>query len=174
MPRLPVNTPCFDPYRSFKFRVKWDGRCVAGVNKVSATERTTEVVHHREGAGLGNRRKSPGSPKHEAITLERGVTHDKDFVQWAGKVRNYGSGVGAGVSLKELRRDVIIEAYNEVGHVAVAYKVHRCWVSEFKALPDLEASANCVAIEHITLENEGWERDEQVLEPTKPALSDGS
>jgi phage tail-like protein len=62
---------------------------VAGVSKVSALKRTTDVVEHREGGDPSTVRKSPGQTKFEAVTLERGVTHDPDFEQWAGKVWNF-------------------------------------------------------------------------------------
>ena len=143
---------------------------VAGVSKVGALKRTTEVVKHREGGDPSSSRKSPGRTEYEAITLERGVTHDKEFEQWANKVWNFGSGLGAEVSLKDFRKDIIIEVYNEAGQLAIAYKVYRCWVSEFQALPDLDANANAVAIQHIKLENEGWERDYEVPEPSEPTF----
>ena len=165
MAQFSVNATRFDPYKNFKFRVKWDGRFVAGVSKVGMLKRTTEVVKHRDGGDPSSSRKSPGRTEYDAITLERGVTHDIDFEQWANKVWNYGSGLGAEVSLKDFRKDVIIEVYNESGQLVIAYKVYRCWVSEFQALPDLDGSANSVAIQTITLQNEGWERDEAVSEP---------
>jgi len=172
MAQFSVNAQRFDPYKNFKFRVKWDGRFVAGISKVGALKRTTEVVEHREGGDASSSRKSPGRTKYEAITLERGVTHDTEFEKWANKVWNYGSGLGAEVSLKDFRKDVIIEMYNEAGQVAVAYKVYRCWVSDFQALPDLDANANAVAIQSIKLENEGWERDYDVTEPDEPQFTE--
>jgi phage tail-like protein len=171
MAKFSVNAQRFDPYKNFKFRVKWDGRYVAGISKVGALKRSTTPVEHREGGDPSTVHKSPGQVKYEAITLERGVTHDKDFEQWANKVWSYGAGLGAEVSLKDFRKDVIIEVMNEAGQVALAYKVYRCWVSEFQALPDLDASANAVAIQTIKLENEGWERDVEVAEPTEPSFT---
>jgi phage tail-like protein len=171
MAEFTVNATRFDPYKNFKFRVKWDGRYVAGISKVSALRRTTEVVEHREGGDPSTSRKSPGRTKYEAITLERGVTHDVDFEQWANKVWNFGSGLGAEVSLRDFRKDIIIEVYNEAGQLAISYNVFRCWVSEFQSLPDLDANANAVAIQHIKLENEGWQRDEAVTEPTEPSFT---
>jgi phage tail-like protein len=168
MAKFSVNAQRFDPYKNFKFRVKWDGRYVAGVSKVGALKRTTEVVEHREGGDPSSVRKSPGQSKYEPITLERGVTHDLEFEQWANKVWNYGSGLGMEVSLKDFRKDVIIELYNEAGQLVIAYKVYRCWVSEYTAMPELDASANAVAIQSMTLQNEGWERDYDVTEPTEP------
>ena len=170
MAQFTVNTQRFDPYKNFKFRVKWDGRYVAGISKVSSLKRTTEVVEHREGGDPSTSRKSPGRSKFEAITLERGVTHDTNFEQWANKIWNLGSGLGSEVSLKDFRKDLIIEVYNEAWQLALAYKVFRCWVSEYQALPDLDANANVVAIQHIKLENEGWERDYEVGEPAEPSF----
>lgn len=172
MAQFTVNAQRFDPYKNFKFRVKWDGRYVAGISKVSALKRTTEVVKHRDGGDPSSSRKSPGRTEYEAITLERGVTHDKEFEQWANKVWNYGSGFGAEMSLKDFRKDMIIEVYNEAGQLAVAYKVYRCWVSEYQAQADLDANANAVLIQNIKLENEGWERDYQVTEPTEPSFTE--
>jgi phage tail-like protein len=172
MVQFSVNAYRFDPYKNFKFRVKWDNRYVAGVSKVGALKRTTEMVEHREGGDPSTVRKSPGKTKYEAITLERGVTHDPEFEQWANKVWNFGSGLGAEVSLRDFRKDIIIEVYNEAGQLALAYKVYRCWVSEYQALPDLDANANAVAIQTIKLENEGWERDHEVVEPSEPSFTE--
>jgi phage tail-like protein len=166
-----VNAQRFDPYKNFKFRVKWDGRYVAGVSKVSALKRTTEVVKFREGGDPSSSRKSPGRTEYDPITLERGVTHDTEFEAWANKVWNFGGGLGSEVSLKDFRKDVIIEIYNEAGQLVLAYRVFRCWVSEFQAVPDLDANANAVAIQHLKLENEGWERDTSVVEPAEPVLT---
>lgn len=170
MAQFSVNTQRFDPYKNFKFRVKWDGRYVAGISKVGALKRTTEVVKHREGGDPSSSRKSPGRTEYEAITLERGVTHDKEFEQWANKVWNFGSGLGSEVSLKDFRKDIIIDVYNEAGQLALSYKVYRCWVSEFQAQADLDANANAVLIQSIKLENEGWERDLDVVEPSEPSF----
>jgi phage tail-like protein len=167
-----VNAQRFDPYKNFKFRVKWDGRYVAGVSKVSALKHITEVVEHREGGDPSTARKSPGRRKYEAITLERGVTHDTEFEKWANKVWNFGSGLGAEASLADFRKDLIVEMYNEAGQLAIAYRVFRCWVSEFQALPELDANANAVAIQAIKIENEGWERDYDVVEPSEPRFTE--
>lgn len=170
MAQFSVNTQRFDPYKNFKFRVKWDGKYVAGISKVGMLKRTTEVVKHRDGGDPSSSRKSPGRTEYEAITLERGVTHDKEFEQWANKVWNYDSGLGSEVSLKDFRKPIIIEVYNEAGQLAIAYKVYRAWVSEFQAMADLDANANAVLIQHIKLENEGWERDYEVAEPSEPTF----
>jgi phage tail-like protein len=170
MAQFSVNTHRFDPYKNFKFRVKWDGRYVAGVSKVGGLKRTTEVVKHREGGDPSSSRKSPGRSEYEAISLERGVTHDTEFEKWANKVWNFGSGLGSEVSLKDFRKDLIVEVYNEAGQLALAYKVYRCWVSEFQAQADLDANANAVLIQSIKLENEGWERDYEVTEPSEPTF----
>jgi phage tail-like protein len=170
VPQFTVNTNRFDPYKNFKFRVRWDGLVVAGVSKVSALKRTTEVVKHREGGDPSSSRKSPGRTEFEAITLERGVTHDVNFEQWANKVWNFGAGFGAETSLRDFRKDLVLELYNEAGQLVISYKVFRAWVSEFQSLPDLDANANAVAIQHLKLENEGWERDVEVVEPLEPTF----
>jgi phage tail-like protein len=171
MAQFSVNAQRFDPYKNFKFRVKWDGRYVAGVAKVGALKRSTEMIEHREGGDPSTSRKSPGRTKFEAITLERGVTHDTEFEKWANKVWNYGSGLGAEVSLKDFRKDIIIEVYNEAGQKVLAYNVYRCWPSEYQALPELDASANAIAIQTLKLENEGWDRDLNVTEPAEPSFT---
>lgn len=171
MAEFTVNASRFDPYKNFKFKVKWDGQYVAGISKVTGLKRTTEVVKHREGGDPSTSRKSPGRTEYDAITLERGVTHDPAFEAWAGKVWQLGAGLGSEVSLKDFRKDIILEVYNEAGLKAIAYNIHRCWVSEFQALPDFDANANAVAIQHIKLENEGWERDLSVTEPTEPSFT---
>jgi phage tail-like protein len=164
-----VKPTRFDPYK-IKFRIKWDGKYVVGLSKISALRRTTEVIRYREGGDPSSSRKSPGRTEYDPITLQRGVTHDLEFEQWTNKVWNYGSALGSEVSLKDFRKDIIIEFYNEAGQLAIAYKVYRCWVSEYEALPDLDANSNAVAIQHIKIENEGWERDESIIEPTEPSL----
>jgi len=170
MAQFTVNPERFDPYKNFKFRVSVDGHYVAGCSKLSMLKCTTEVVTHREGGDPSSSRKSPGRTEYDAITLERGVTHDLEFEQWASKVWSLGAGLGAEVSLKDFRKDIIIEFYNEAGQLALSYKVYRCWVSEYQALPELDANANAVAIQTLKLENEGWERDVEVVEPEEPSF----
>jgi len=172
MAQFTVNANRFDPYKNFKFRVKWDGRYVAGVSKVGALKRSTEMVEHREGGDPSTSHKSPGRTKYDAITLERGVTHDLEFERWANKVWNFGAGLGSEVSLKDFRKDISIEVYNEAGQKVLAYNVFRCWVSEYQSLPDLDANANAIAIQTLKLENEGWERDVSVVEPTEPTFTE--
>src|SRR6476469_7167210 len=170
MAQFSANPQRFDPYKNFKFRVKWDGRYVAGISKVGALKRTTEVVEHREGGDPSTSRKSPGRTKYEAITLERGVTHDLEFEQWANKVWNFGAGLGSQVSLADFRKNVILDMFNEAGQKVLSYQIYRCWVSEFQSLPDLDANANAVAIQTLKLENEGWLRDVAVVQPIKLEL----
>ena len=174
MAQFNVNVTRFDPYKNFKFRVRWDGRDVAGISKVGALKRTTEVVEHREGGDPSTSRRSPGRSKYEAITLERGVTHDEEFEQWANKVWNWGSNLGSETSLQDFRKDIILEVYNEAGQLAISYKIYRCWVSEFQALPELDANANAVAIQTLKVENEGYERDYDVVEPAEPTFAEPS
>ena len=168
MAEFTANVNRFDPYKNFKFRLKWDGRYVAGISKVSPLKRTTAVVKHRDGADPSTSHKSPGLTDYDPITLERGVTHDLDFEAWAAKVWQIGAGLGAEVSLADFRKDVILDFYNEAGQLVISYRIYRAWVSEYQALPDLDANANAVAIQHIKLENEGWDRDLSVTEPTEP------
>ncbi len=172
MPEFTVNAQRFDPYQNFKFRVKWDGRYVAGVSKVGALKRTTDVTEHREGGEPSTVRKVPAQTKYDPVTLERGVTHDVEFERWANKIWNYGSGLGAESSLKDFRKDVVIELYNEAGQLVLAYNLFRCWVSEYQALPELDAGGKAIAIQTLRLENEGWERDYAVTEPIEPTFSE--
>jgi phage tail-like protein len=171
MAEFTANPERFNPYLNFKFRVKWDGVYVAGISKVSGLKRTTEVVEFREGGDPSTSRKQPGRSKYDAITMERGVTHDLAFEAWAAKVWQIGAGLGGEVSLADFRKDLIIDFFNEAGQLAISYKVYRCWVSEYQALPDLDANANAVAIQHIKIENEGWDRDISVTEPTEPSFN---
>lgn len=172
MAQFSVNPQRYDPYKNFKFRVKWDGRYVAGVSKVSAMKRTTEVIKHREGGDPSSSRKSPGRTEYEAVTLERGVTHDVEFERWANKVWLLGAGLGAEVSLADFRKEITIDVYNEAGQLAFSYKLHRAWVSEFQALADLDANGNAIAIQHIKIEHEGFDRDVDVAEPAEPSFTE--
>jgi phage tail-like protein len=164
MVEFAVNPTRFDPYKNFKFRLKWDGRFVAGVSKVSPLLRRTEVIVHREGGDPSTSHKSPGETQFEPITLERGVTHDTAFEDWANLVWRLGGGAGGEMSLASFRKDLYLEVYNEAGQLVLAYKIFRCWVSEYQALPDLDANASATLIERIKVENEGWERDTEVVE----------
>lgn len=164
MPVSVVNPGQTDPYKNFKFRVKWDGRYVAGISRVSPLVRTTDVIEDRNGGDPSSPRQSPGQTKYEPITLERGVTEDTAFEDWANLVWKLAQ-PGSGVAPKDFRKDIVLEIYNEVGQLVLAYKIYRCWVSEYQALPALDANADAIAIEHIKLENEGWERDASVVEP---------
>lgn len=157
-----VNTTRIDPYKNFKFRVSWDGQVVAGVSKVSGLKATREVVSHRHGGDLSTKRHSPGVTSFEAVTLERGLTHDHAFEEWANKV--YSVEGDAGVSLKNFRKDIMLDLYNLQGVKVLSWQVFRCWVSEFAAVPELDANGNAVAFEKIVLQNEGFQRDLAVVE----------
>jgi phage tail-like protein len=165
MAKFTVNTHRFDPYRNFKFRVKVDNQYVAGLSKCSALKRTTEVTEWREGGDPSTSRQLPGKTKYEAVTLEAGLTHDPTFENWANLVHNFQG--DAAMSLRNFRKDIIIDVYNEAGQKVHSYKLFRAWVSEYQALAELDASANAVAIQTIKLENEGWERDASVTEPAE-------
>lgn len=178
MAQFTVNAQRYDPYKNFKFRVKWNGKYVAGISKVTALKRTTEVLDHREGGDPSSLRKSPGRTKYEPITMERGVTHDLEFEQWANKVWDYSNAQAPPdqrqkeVSLQDFRRDLIIDLFNEAGQKVRSFFVYRAWVSEYVAQADLDANANAVLIQSIKVENEGWERDVNVTEPTEPTYTD--
>ena len=165
MPQFSVNTHRSDPYRNFKFKVKWDNQYVAGLSKCGALKKSIEVVDWREGGDASHGHKLPGQTKYEPVTLEAGITHDEAFEQWANKVNNYAG--DASMSLKEFRKDIVIDVFNLQGAKVFSYKLYRCWVSEYQALPELDASANAVMVQSITLQNEGWERDTSVTEPTE-------
>ena len=162
-----VNTHRTDPYKNFKFRIKWNGKYVAGISKISALKRTTEVIDYRDGTNSSNIRKMPGFTKYHPITLERGVTHDPEFENWANQVFDLGGSKGSEMSLKNFRKDIVLEMFNEAGQLVISYVVHRCWISEYVALPELDANSFAVAIQKITLENEGWERDLSLQEPVE-------
>jgi phage tail-like protein len=175
MAKFTVNPQRFDPYKNFKFRIKWSANgYVAGVSKVSALKRTTEMVEHREGGDPSSSHKSPGRTKYEPITMERGVTHDTEFENWANKVWNFGNAQAPAdqrekeVSLKDFRRNLTIDVFNEAGQKVISYKVYRAWVSEFTAQTDLDANANAILIQSLKIEHEGWERDPDVKEPSEP------
>jgi phage tail-like protein len=170
MPQFTVNAHRLDAYKNFKFLVMWDGRIVAGVSRVSALVRNTDVIEYRVGGEPSVVRKMPGRTTFEPITLERGVTHDIEFERWAAKVWNIDGGLGQEVSLRDFRKDLRLLLLNEAGQVVKAWRIYRCWVSSYQALPDLDANSNGVAIEAITLQNEGWERDPDVVEPAEPTL----
>lgn len=172
MADLTVGTQRTNPYSDFNFQIKWGTDYVAGVSKISALRRTTEVIKHREGSDPSSSRKSPGRTEYEAITIERGVTLDVEFEQWANKVWNYGATLGLEVSLADFRKDLVIEVYNEAGQLVIRYKVYRCWVSEYQAMADLNSNSNAVLIQHMKLENEGWERDTDVTAPTEPSFTE--
>ncbi len=172
MAQFTVNATRFDPYRNFKFRLKMDGRFVAGISRISALKRTSEVIRHREGGDVSSTRLSPGAVSFEPITIERGVTHDLEFEQWANKVWNYGGGSGTEVSLKDFRKDLTLELSNEAGQVVLAYRIFRCWPSEIQVLPELDANGSAVAIQRLVLQNEGWERDYAVVEPAEPGFTE--
>jgi len=171
MSQFPANPSRLDPYKDFKFRIKWDGKYVAGVSKVSALRRTTEVVSHREGGDPSTPHQSPGTTLYEPVVLERGKTQDTEFEQWADKVWTLGHGLGTEVSLKDFRKDIALELYNEAGQLVMAFKIYRCWPSEYVAVDSLDANGiSSVAIERLTIQNEGWERDQSITEPVEPSF----
>jgi len=167
MAEFTVNPTRHDPYKNFKSRLKWDGQYIAGISKVSPLVRRTEVIMHREGGDPSTSRKSPGRTEFDAITLERGITYDPAFENWANKVWQFSG--SPEVALADFRKNITLEIYNEAGQLIFAYQIFRCWVSEFQALPELDANATAVAIQYIKLENEGWMRDTSVVEQPEPS-----
>ena len=176
MAEFKINGSRYDPYKNFKFQVQILGSTapVAGVSKVSVLKRTTEVIAHRSGGDPSTPRKMPGKSTFEPITLERGVTHDTDFEAWANRVHLLGGKNGKEGGAGNFRQDLVISLFNEAGQIVLAYKVYRCWVSEYQAFPELDANANAVAIQMLKLENEGWERDTTVIEPAEPTFTPGA
>ncbi len=170
MAQFNVNTHRFDPYKRFKFRVRWDGQFIAGIYRISGLRRWTEPVHHREGGDPNTPRVSPGLTTFDPIELWRGVTHDTAFEDWANKTWAMGRSLGSEVSLADYRKDIVIELLNEAGQIVMAYQVYRCWVSEYMALGELDASDSATAYEKITLQHEGWLRDESITEPEEPSI----
>lgn len=163
MAKFTTNPQRYDPYRNFKFKIKIDNQYVAGLSKCSALKKTTEMVEWREGGDPSTTHKLPGKTKYDPLTLTAGVSHDTTFESWANLVNNFQG--DAAMSLKNFRKDIILDVFNEAGQKALSYKVYRCWVSEYQALPELDASANAVMIQTVKIENEGWERDTAVTEP---------
>lgn len=163
-----VNPSRLDPYKNFKFRIKWDGQYVAGVSKIGALVRHTEVIEERAGGDPSSAHKSPGVTQYDEITLSRGLTNDTAFEDWANKVWKLGAGLGSEVALADFRKNIYLEVYNEAGQLAIAYKIYRCWPSEYEALPELDANNATEAIQRLTLQCEGWERDTSVPEPQEP------
>jgi phage tail-like protein len=159
------NAKRFDPYKNFKFRILWGNKPVMGVSKVSALKRTTELVKHRDGGDNSTDHKSPGRTSYDAITVERGLTHDPEFEAWANKVHPY-SGDTA-MDLAAYKKNLTLEMMNEKGHVVYRYFLFDCWVSEYTAIPELNANANAVAIESLKIELEGWDRDKDTKEPNE-------
>jgi phage tail-like protein len=149
-----------DPYHGYTFRVRWDGRVVAGITSVSALKRSTQVVEYREGGNTGATRKLPGVTGFEPITLERGISHDADFEAWARLV------AGSTEQQVAFRKEVRIEIYDAGGRLALAYDVHRCWPSDYVAIHGLEAGSECTLIQSLTLQNEGWDRDTSIKSRT--------
>jgi phage tail-like protein len=159
------NAKRVDPYKNFKFRLLWDDKPVMGISKVGALKRTTEVVKHRDGGDNSTDHKSPGRTSYDAITVERGITHDPEFEAWANKVHPY-SGDTA-MDLAAYKKNLTLEMMNEKGHVVYRYFLYDCWVSEYTAIPELNANANAVAIESLKIELEGWDRDRDTKEPNE-------
>ena len=158
-----LNAHRKDPYKNYKFRILWDQKPVLGVSKIGSLKQTTEEIKHRAGGEAGVDHNLPDGASYEAITLERGITHDFEFGAWANKVQI--SEGDPSTDLADFKSELTLEVMNEKGQVAIRYFLHACRVSEFTTLPDLDANTNAVAIETLKLEVEGWERDADTTGP---------
>ena len=170
MPSVVSNSAPPDPYLNFKFRLKWNGNCVAALSKCSPLKRAADAVTFREGGDPTAVRSLPGQTRFDPITLERGLTQDLEFESWASQVWNYNAGLGMDASLASFRRNLTLEFYNSGGQLVYAYNLFNCWPSEYVAMPELDAASNAVAIQSLVLQNEGWERDASVAVPQPPAF----
>lgn len=158
-----VNAHRKEPYKNFKFQLEWDNKPVMGISKVSSLKRTTEVVKHRDGANNSYDIKSPGRTSYEGITIERGITHDAEFANWAAKVHSYET--DSLMDLAGYKKELTLVVMNEKNQPAFRYALHGCWVSDYTAMPDLDANANAIAIESMKIEVDGWEREGATTEP---------
>lgn len=163
MPGFIKNAKRLEPYKNYKFRLLHNNKVVFGVSKVGALKRTTEVVKHRSGGQNSFDYKSWGRTTFDGIMLERGVTHDHEFETWANMVASWAG--DASSNLAEYKRELTLEFLNERGQPAIRYFLHGCWVSEYTAIPELDANGNSVAIESLKIELDGWSRDPQTVEP---------
>jgi len=165
-PTFPVNAHRHDPYRTFKFQIIIDGKPVAGLKKMGALKRKTEAVKWRSAGDPSTERILPGGTSYEPVTLEQGLSHDPVFENWAKLVNNVDG--DAAMSLANFRKDIVINVLNLQGTVVLSYVLYRAWVSEYQALPEMDAgSMNAVGIQTITLQHEGWQRDTAVQEPAE-------
>jgi phage tail-like protein len=166
VPLFPVNTHRHDPYRTFKFQVLIDGKVVAGLKKMGALKKKTQPVKWRASNDPSHERIMPGGTSYDPVTLEQGLTHDPVFEVWANLVNNIQG--DAAISLKNYRKNIVINVLNLQGKVAISYTLYRAWVSDYQAIPELDASnMGTVGIQSISVQHEGWERDTHVAEPTE-------
>ena len=158
-----IKTHRYDPYRTFRFQIEIDGTSVAGMRKMTALKKTTEAVAWRTGGDQTHERKLPGGTKFEPVTLEQGLTMDTTFEDWANKVNK----LNDKMSLATFRKNIVIKVMNLQGEVAISYNLYDAWVSEYQALPDLDAgTTNAVGIQSIKIEHEGWERNTEIKDDT--------
>lgn len=175
MAEFAKNPQRLTPYPNFRFKIKWDGNYVAGVSKIGPLSRKTDVIRHRSGGDPSVEHLAPGQTSYEAISIERGVSYDPAFEQWANKVfdvTNSQSAKGENTSLGDFRKNLSIEVYNEAGQKILAYNVYNAWVSDYQAISDLDSGGNAFAMQSMTIQNEGWERDPSVKEQKEPTFTD--
>ncbi len=156
----PFNPPIAK--KNINFCVRWDGKIIPGITKISGLQRKTEIVENRSGGDPSMMRRSPGKTEYKPIVMKRSLSSDKEFENWANKVWNLGSGAGLEVSLKDFRKDIIIELLDDTGKILMAFNVYRCWPSEYVALSDLDGGDRSFPMEILVLENEGWERNDEI------------
>ena len=162
-----VNAHRFDPYKNFKFHVYLDGRLVMGVSRSARSSAPPRWSATAPGGDNSIDFKSPGRTKYEAVTLERGLTHDREFEKWAANVHSYAG--DAATDLRNYKKALTVEMLNLRNQPAIRYFLFNCWPSSYTAMPDLSSMENAVAIESLVLEVEAWERDFDLAEPDESA-----
>ena len=150
--KFSVNPNTSDPYKDFRFLL-WDGKYVAGFNKMSPLKKTSEGMKYSEGNSTGTL--IPDKMKYEAIILERGVTYDARFEKWMNSGPYLGQ--GHGFLAESFKKDLIIEVNNERGMLALSYEIYDCLVSQYQRIP-LDTNSNVMGIYHLKLNCEGWKR----------------
>jgi phage tail-like protein len=147
----------YDPYRKFKFLVKWNNAVVMAVHKVSSITKSIDPIDWRTGGDSNFSAKVPGLTKWEPITLERGLSADTAFQEWMVLVNKYTkAGLGADEAVHAFRKNLNIEMYSLQNELVMTINVYNAWPSKL-TIADFDAKANELAIEHMELQNEGWD-----------------
>jgi phage tail-like protein len=133
------------PLSTFHFTVEWGGANVS-FQEVSGLNINSEKISYRGGASPEySDTHMPGRPSFDDIVLKRGIFRgDKSFYSWLGTVR-----------LNDVeRRDLTISLLNSEHAPVVTWKVKNAFPLKVEG-PSLNATANEVAVEAITLAHEG-------------------